>query len=37
MKTPSLLSLGALLLTSCSMLGTSTHEFVYVAEASGGA
>jgi hypothetical protein len=37
MKTPSPLALAALLLSSCAMLGYSTHEVVYVAQASGGA
>jgi hypothetical protein len=37
MKIPSLLAFGTLLVSSCAMLGSSTHEIVYVAEASGGA
>jgi hypothetical protein len=37
MKTSALLALGAGLLSACSMLGSRTHELVYVAEASGGA
>ena len=37
MKTPVLLTCAAFLVSSCAMLGASTHEIVYVAEASGGA
>jgi hypothetical protein len=37
MKSPSLLALGALFLSSCALLGSSSREQVYVAEASGGA
>lgn len=38
MKTPSLLAIGAFLFSACATLGSSsTHESVYVAEASGGA
>ncbi len=36
MKTPFLLGV-AFLVSSCAMLGASTHESVYIAEASGGA
>jgi len=38
MKHSGLLALGALLVSSCALLGSSsTRELVYVAEASGGA
>ena len=37
MKTPLLLACAAFLGSSCMMLGSATHEIVYVAEASGGA
>ena len=37
MKTPFLLVCAAFLVSSCAVLGASTHETVYVAEASGGA
>jgi hypothetical protein len=37
MKATFLLACAAFFLSSCAMLGASTHEIVYVAEASGGA
>jgi predicted small secreted protein len=37
MKTPLALVCAAFLVSSCTMLGASTDEIVYVAEASGGA